>query len=198
MNSNLNADYWDNRYQKEETGWDLKSVSPPLKSYIDTLTDKNIKILIPGCGNAYEAEYLLSKGFNNITLIDIAASLVNKLQQKYIGKSIRIILNDFFEHDEKYDLILEQTFFCAIDPSLRKRYAEKCVSLLNEGGKIAGLLFDTTFENPGPPFGGLKEEYQHLFEPFFILKQFNTCTNSIAPRQGRELFVEMEKKIMNK
>ena len=192
--SGLNANYWDKRYQDNETGWDINQVSPPLKEYIDTILNKNIKILIPGCGNAYEAEYLLNKGFTNVTLIDIAATLVNKLKKKFAGKPIRILLMDFFVHTEKYDLILEQTFFCAIDPSLRKRYAEKSFDLLNEKGKVAGLLFNCDFEKEGPPFGGSKEEYQKLFEPFFTLIQFDTCKKSIAPRQGRELFIEMEKK----
>jgi hypothetical protein len=29
----------------------------PIKNYIDTLKDKDIAILIPGCGNTYEAAY---------------------------------------------------------------------------------------------------------------------------------------------
>jgi hypothetical protein len=51
-----------NVIRSNETGWDLGQVSPPLKAYIDQLTDKNLRILIPGCGNSYEAEYLLEKG----------------------------------------------------------------------------------------------------------------------------------------
>ena len=43
--------------------------------------DKTASILIPGCGNAYEAEYLLANGFKNITIIDIAPSLVAQLLQ---------------------------------------------------------------------------------------------------------------------
>jgi hypothetical protein len=48
-------------------------VSPPIKAYIDTLKNKDIAILIPGCGNTYEAAYLLlEQGFTNVTVIDIA------------------------------------------------------------------------------------------------------------------------------
>lgn len=190
----MDSTYWEKRYQDNETGWDLNQVSPPLKSFIDKLTDKNLKILIPGCGNAYEAEYLLFMGFTNITVIDIASSLINKLKEKFSGQDIRILNIDFFEHNETYDLILEQTFFCALSPALRQDYASHCDRLLNKGGMVAGLLFDTIFEKEGPPFGGTKEEYQRLFEPLFHLKKFDLARNSIAPRQGSELFVEMEKK----
>lgn len=190
----LNANYWDAQYQNNETGWDLNGVSPPIKSYLDTLTNKHISILIPGCGNAYEAEYLLQQGFDNVTLIDISSTLVERLKEKFAGRPIQVLHADFFDHKGKYDLILEQTFFCAIDPSLRARYTNKCFGLLNEGGRIAGLMFGIEFEKTGPPFGGKKKDYVKLFEPFFNLLKFDICTNSIKPRLGNELFVEMEKK----
>lgn len=190
----LNADYWNQQYDKNETGWDLNGASPPLASYIDKLQDKNTRVLIPGCGNAYEAEYLLDKGFTNVTVIDISRTLVERLQEKFKGKPIQILHGDFFEHNGTYDLILEQTFFCAIDPLLRSRYVTKCNSLLTDKGKVAGLLFNIEFEKAGPPFGGRKEDYIKLFEPFFNLLQFDTCTNSTQPRQGNELFIELEKK----
>ncbi len=44
----------------------MNQASPPLKSYIDKLKNKNLKILITGCGNAYEAEWLLQNDFNNV------------------------------------------------------------------------------------------------------------------------------------
>ncbi|MNR35864.1 Thiopurine S-methyltransferase (TPMT) [compost metagenome] len=45
----LDQTYWDNQYQSNRTGWDLGEISPPLKNYIDTLKDKAIRVLIPGC-----------------------------------------------------------------------------------------------------------------------------------------------------
>ena len=39
-----------------------------------------------------------------------------------------------------------QTFFCAIDPSDRKKYADKIYTLLKENGKLAGVLFNHEFE----------------------------------------------------
>ncbi|HTA84315.1 MAG TPA: methyltransferase domain-containing protein [Bacteroidia bacterium] len=192
---NETGKYWNSRYEENRTGWDMGQASPPLKNYIDTLINKSIAILIPGCGNAYEAEYLLSKGFTNVTLIDIAPTLVNKLKQQFKGKPINVILGNFFEHTGKYDLMLEQTFFCALDPSLRKKYVEKSHSLLNTKGKIAGLLFGKIFEQEGPPFGGTKEEYELLFKPKFNFMQFDVCKTSIAPRMGNELFIEFEKKL---
>lgn len=191
----LDQSFWNDQYIANTTGWDLGQVSPPLKDYIDQLRDKDLKILIPGCGNSYEAEYLLRMGFTNINLIDIAPELVERLKSKFKSDlNIKIILGDFFTHEGEYDLILEQTFFCALDPVLRKSYVEQMKKLLKNGGKLAGLLFVKEFEKAGPPFGGTKKEYELLFRNDFELKVFEPCINSFDKRAGTEMFVVLVKK----
>ena len=193
----LDQEYWDKQYTSEATGWDLGKVSPPIKEYIDTLKDKHISILIPGCGNTYEAEYLLEKGFTNVTVIDIAPTLVKRLQQKFKSNSnIKIVLGDFFEHQGQYDLIIEQTFFCALPPAMRVNYVSKMHQLLSDNGKLAGLLFNKTFES-GPPFGGSKKEYEQLFIDYFDFKIMEICHNSIGQRDNNQLFIEFKKKGLN-
>lgn len=192
--SSVTPSYWDKRYQNNEMGWDMKQVSPPLKGYIDSLENKDLKILIPGCGNAYEAEYLLDHGFKNITLIDFSKVVTERLKEKYKGGPVRIVNENFFDHKGKYNLILEQTFFCALDPSLREKYVEKCYKLLNDDGIIAGVLFDKKFAPHEPPFIATDEEYGKLFQPKFTFLKFENCLNSIAPRMGYELFFEFRKK----
>ena len=74
--------YWDNLYQSHDTAWDVGYPTTPMKDYIDQLADKSISILIPGCGNGYEAQYLLENGFNNVALVDISPSLTGALEKK--------------------------------------------------------------------------------------------------------------------
>jgi SAM-dependent methyltransferase len=196
MEKKLDKNYWDQRYHNSEINWDVGTVSTPLKIYIDQLQDKNLSILVPGCGNAYEAEYLLQQGFTNITLIDLAPSLVDRLREKFkgfYGKELQLRCGDFFELEAKYDLILEQTFFCALDPALRNAYADKMADLLKDDGKLVGVLFNRRFET-GPPFGGSTQEYTSLFRQEFNIKVMEECYNSIVPRAGSELFIILEKK----
>jgi methyl halide transferase len=189
----LNEQYWNERYATKSTGWDLGAVSPPLKAYIDQLTDKNLRILIPGCGNTYEAAYLLQQGFTNITVLDIAPLLVAELQQQFANEPhLKVVEGDFFTHQGEYDLILEQTFFCAIDPGLRPAYAQQMHQLLAPGGKLVGVLFNREFEAAGPPFGGNAEEYKAYFTPYFETLVLEPCYNSIQPRAGNELFVVLQ------
>lgn len=184
----LDDNFWSKKYEQQQIGWDIGFASGPLVQYIDQLSDKNLSILIPGCGNAYEAEYLLKKGFTNITLVDISSVLVEQLQTHFSDKDIQIIHADFFNHSGSYDLILEQTFFCALDPGLRQAYASKMFELLKPGGKLAGVLFNRNFDG-GPPFGGNDTEYQKLFEKYFHIKTLETCYNSILQRKGTEVFI---------
>ncbi len=196
-NEDLGKDYWEGRYLAQDTGWDLGEISPPIKSYVDQLSDKNIRILIPGCGNSYEAQYLVQNGFTQVTVIDISPSLVEKLKEKFRNNpAITIISGDFFEHQGAYDLILEQTFFCALNPILRAKYVEKMYSLLQKNGKLVGLLFNREFEKQGPPFGGSKSSYEQLYLPLFEFMVFAPCYNSFFKRIDTELFFIFKKKAL--
>ncbi len=189
----LDAAYWGNRYHSNETGWDLGAVSPPLKAFIDQLPNKEIRILIPGAGRAYEAEYLFLQGFINVHVIDFVAQPLVELKNRCPQfPENQMHVGDFFDFIGQFDLILEQTLFCALDPSLRHDYAQKCAELLKQGGYIAGLLFNRTFES-GPPFGGNKEEYLSVFSPYFSGIQMEECYNSLPARAGTELFVLLRK-----
>lgn len=190
----LSAAYWDKRYREQATGWDIGYPSTPLKNYIDQLHDKSLRILIPGAGNSYEAVYLAEQGFTDITIIDISSVVTTKLKHKINALSypaIRIITGDFFELEEEFDLIFEQTFFCAIDPSLRENYVKKIQSLLSGNGKLVGLLFNREFET-NPPFGGNKEDYRQLFGTQLRITKLEACYNSIPQREGTELFVILQ------
>lgn len=189
----LDANYWNSQYVNNSTGWDLGKISTPIKQYFDSIEDKSLSVLIPGCGNAYEAEYLIDNGFKNITIIDIAEDLVGNLKQKFANRNeVQVLLGDFFELDMQFDLIVEQTFFCALPPFMRQQYAYKTYKLLKPQGKLIGLLFDRNFEQ-GPPFGGSKKEYIQLFQHAFHLNKIETAENSELPRAGTELWIESQK-----
>ena len=189
----LDQAYWDSQYQAHTLGWDLGQISPPLKSYIDTIQNKDSAVLIPGCGNTYEAKYMLDQGFTNITVIDIAPTLVNKLLDLFQNNpNITILLGDFFEHQGSYDLIIEQTFFCALPPKMRQKYVWKNHQLLSNKGILAGLLFNRNFE-VSPPFGGNLTEYEALFQHAFHFNTLAPASNSVEKRKNVELFFEFQK-----
>ena len=191
---NLDENYWDNRYRDNEIQWDLGTVSPPLKAYIDSLEDKSLHILIPGAGNAHEAEYLHQLGFTHVFIVDLSQTALNNFSARVpsFPKEHLIHLN-FFDLEQTFDLILEQTFFCALNPELRPKYVQQMNRCLNANGTLAGVLFGVDFESDGPPFGGTNEEYESLFSKGFSKVAIAPCYNSVSPRMGRELFIRIMK-----
>lgn len=191
----LQQSYWENQYKNDAIGWDIGAVSTPLEVYFNQLTTKELAILIPGAGNSYEAEYLYNQGFKNVDVVDFALLPLKNLKKRVPSfPEKQLIQKDFFVHDKKYDLIVEQTFFCALDPTLRTKYVEKMHDLLTNEGKLIGLFFDVELTAEGPPFGGSLKEYLQLFSNRFNIKVLDKCHNSIKPRLGSELFFIFEKK----
>lgn len=185
---------WDKRYRTGRTGWNIGYISTPLQEYIDQLTDKQLKILIPGGGNSYEAEYLFKLGFPRVYVADISKyPLQNLLQRVPDFPKNQLLHTDFFELEGSFDRVLEQTFFCAISPDKRRNYRDKVHNLLHPEGKLVGLLFDFPLTEQGPPFGGDKEAYQKLFTEKFNIQVLKRAYNSIPPRAGKELFIIAEK-----
>jgi SAM-dependent methyltransferase len=188
----FNENFWNNKYANNKIGWDLGEVSPPLKTYFDQLVDKELKILIPGGGNSYEAEYLYQNGFKNVFVVDVSEiALQNILDRVPNFPSSQLIHANFFELEETFDLVVEQTFFCAIHPKLRSKYASKMKTVLKPKGKLVGVLFDAVLNEDHPPFGGNKNEYVAYFQPYFQIKKMEACHNSYPNRNGMELFIQL-------
>lgn len=195
MGVTLDKKFWDNLWKNKLTGWDVGGISTPLATYFEQYNQKDARILIPGCGNAYEAEPMAELGFTDITILDISPEVVSRLQKKFKGNpSVKVVEGDYFQHQGYYDVIVEQTFFCAINPELRDAYIKKAYSLLRENGKIVGLLFEKDFGSPLPPYGGSENEYRQLFGNNFVIKVMEKCYNSISPRKDSELFIILTKK----
>lgn len=191
----LDAKYWEERYLGNQLGWDIGYPSTPLKTYFDQIEDKSLKILIPGAGNAYEAEYLHQLGFQNVFVVDLAPSALTNLQERVPDfPADHLIEGNFFDHQATYDLIIEQTFFCALHPDLRSNYAIHMNRCLKPGGKLVGVLFEDDLFTDHPPYGGYRDEYRSYFEDHFRIRTMERCYNSIEPRQDRELFIILEKK----
>lgn len=191
----LDATYWQNRYLENDTAWDLSKVSAPIKSIIDQLTDKNINILLPGAGYGHEARYLYNCGFKNVTVLDFApAPLEHLTTQLPADHRFRLVVEDFFNHSGNYNLILEQTFFCALELRFRESYFKHMHHLLSNHGNLTGLLFNFEQQRPGPPFTCGPEEYMQLAAPFFTIDDLEPCKNSEDSRLGKEYIFKLTKR----
>jgi methyl halide transferase len=188
--------FWNDAYKAAHQGWDIGYGSTPLIEYIQQLKDKTQRILIPGAGNAYEVDTLWQMGFKNVFVCDIAeVPLKNVIDRIPDFPKSQLLHSNFFELKGHYNLVIEQTFFCAIEPNLRTLYVKKMHELLYPHGKLVGVLFDDpNLFDTRPPYKGTKDEYRKYFEGLFQFHSFEACYNSIKPRAGREIFINLSAK----
>lgn len=187
----LAADYWDQRYVAENTPWDLHHASRPLTTFLCTVTNPKTRILIPGGGPGHELAWLWERGFRCAWQLDFSAQATEEARNRYPDiPADRWLTADFFAHNGLYDLILEQTFLAALNPTLRPDWARHMAELLAPGGKLAGVLFDFPLTEKGPPFGGSRQEYYGYLAPHFDTLTLGRCHNSEPERMGKELWVE--------
>ena len=192
---NLDKSYWENRWVNSETGWDINGPSPAIIDLVLKCCKRSDKILFPGAGSAHDAAHLFHEyGFQNIYICDWAETPLEifKEQNPTFPKE-QVLHTNYFELKQSFDFIVEQTFFCAIDPTLRSQYALKSRELLRPDGVLMGLLFNRIFDRKGPPFGGNKEEYITLFKEKFEIETLEESQKSITPRKGYELIFVFRK-----
>ena len=96
MENGEHSDSWNQRYIDQNIGWDIGYPSTPISRYIDQLENPYLRILIPGCGLAWEGEYVWESGFDNIYLIDFAEQSKMQFLERVPRLSGRTIFNRRF------------------------------------------------------------------------------------------------------
>ncbi|HVY05394.1 MAG TPA: methyltransferase domain-containing protein [Burkholderiales bacterium] len=186
-------DFWETRYRDRVMPWDAGGVPASLREFAPTLT-AGARILIPGCGSAYEAAWLADAGFD-VLAIDFSAAAVEAARQVLGRHAGRVREADFFTFDpgEPFDVIYERAFLCALPRKMWPGYAPRCARLLRPGGCIAGFYFfaDTP---KGPPFGTSQTELDTLLLPGFKCCDDRPVADSIEVFRDRERWQVWKKK----
>jgi hypothetical protein len=156
-------DFWNIRYERGQTGWDLGRVPSRLERHLAAHPGP-VRVLIPGCGSGWELEAFVRAGYDALAL-DFAPAAVARARAR-VGPSLagRILLGDFFHHDlgAPFDFVYERTFFCALPPELRAAYIERVRGLLRPAGRLIGFFYLGT-ERGGPPYALFPEHEAELF-----------------------------------
>lgn len=194
MKNTHDHSYWEERYIQHNTPWDIGYANPGLLRLVEQHFTKESKILIPGAGIGHEAGQLWKMGYHNVHVCDWSEAARDELiKHNPDFPEEQIIIGDFFEIYEAFDGIIEQTFFCALPPTMRASYVKKTFEILNDNGRLVGVLFNREFPFEGPPFGGSIMEYRGLFEHLFRVDQLEQWAESIPPRMGTECIIVASK-----
>ena len=198
INSSM-PEYWEKSYQSGDMGWDLGGPTPIFDDWIQFQTD-SLSICILGAGNGWDAINFAEKG-HNVTAVDFAESAIDNMHTSAQDKGVQINLihSDIFDlcklFNHTFDIVLEYTCFCAIDPARRLDYVRMTNQILKPDGKIVAILFpiDKYINDVGPPFAIDLDSTISLFSKYFILDTKEIPSLSIERRNGREVFVILKK-----
>lgn len=176
--------FWDERFERGFTPWDQAGVLPAFEAFATAHPDA--AVLIPGCGNAWEARWLAERG-RTVRAIDFAPSAVARARA-VLGEYADVVEEaDFYTYAPPFPpaWIFERAFLCALPKAQRADYARRMAGLLAPDALLAGYFF--IGETPkGPPFGIARAELDALLTPYFTLIDDQPVEGSLAVFQGRE------------
>jgi SAM-dependent methyltransferase len=137
------AEFWQERFDKKETGWDRGAVSPKLLTWLEVGDMKPCRIAVPGCGNGWEVVELARRGFE-VVAIDYTAAAVERTNARLHSEALsaQVIQADVlsFQPDARFDAIYEQTCLCAIHPDHWFQYALQLRKWLKPEGHLWAMF----------------------------------------------------------
>ncbi|MBC7544296.1 MAG: methyltransferase domain-containing protein [Candidatus Sericytochromatia bacterium] len=166
------ANYWQQRYEKGDTGWDSGAPEGPL---LQAFHDGHLpvgKMVVPGCGTGWEVTAFAALGFD-VTGIDFAAAPLQALQARASAEGLAptLLQADIFALPDtlngQFDSVLELACYCAIAPEQRDAYVTVVDRLLKPDGMLVGMFYTNPNKVGGPPFKATVEEIQMRFAPVF-------------------------------
>lgn len=150
-------EFWNERFAAGFTPWDQGGVPPVLQRVVESGALRGRRVLIPGCGSAYEAGWLDARGLD-VVAVDYSQAAIERARKVLPSPVAARVLRhaDFFAFEaDPFDWIYERAFLPALPPTAWRHWAERLPELLVPGGELAGLFFvDAELPQPhrGPPF----------------------------------------------
>jgi SAM-dependent methyltransferase len=185
-------DFWNQRYASGETPWTLHAIPAALCSFVKRRRRRGT-VLIPGCGTDLEVfQFFQTAGFE-VTAIDFSSVAVAQTRKALRNFDGQIIRGDFFKFDfqNRFDLIYERTFLCALHPRRWSQYAKRVAQLLRPRGKLAGIFFYGKEPEP-PPYPLSEARAAQIFGKYFRLIRDVKVSDSVPMFAGMERWQEWQ------
>ncbi|KAK0638874.1 S-adenosyl-L-methionine-dependent methyltransferase [Cercophora newfieldiana] len=195
---------WDQLWKESYSPWDRGGPSLALNDLLEQhrelfpspKTSGKPRALVPGCGRGHDVLLLSAFGYD-VTGLDVSETSLREAaenEKKNSGEEMYSVRKrvteekgpvtwmaaDFFDSENpslkpgSFDLIYDYTFFCALPPEGRPKWAKRMSELLNpDGGKLVCLEWPLRkpLSSGGPPWGLVPEAYSaHLSHPGEELK----------------------------
>lgn len=191
------SEYWSQRYQDGKTGWDMKKhhpFLPTMRSYLEPLKGKSV--LVIGAGPGHDAEFFSHHGAD-VTAYDFSSEAKNLFHAYYPDSHVNYQQMDLFDchkqTEKTFDIIIEHTLLCAIDPKRYPDYFKAIKELTHKDSIWAAIIWNNTGVEEGPPFS----VSQHIVKNHLKDIDFNIHVERdiepMAPNRNHEWFVLAKK-----
>jgi SAM-dependent methyltransferase len=196
------ARYWERAYREGRTGWELGEAAPPLVRALRALPVRHDAVVL-GCGRGHEVRMLAALGWPRVVGVDFAASALaearahgERVAPAGAAQAAHVIewLHDDVlalgsDRPNAFDLVVEHTCYCAIDPVTRDSWAGSVSATLRPAGVLVALFY--THARPGgPPFGATAVEVVAGLEAHGLVVEHQEQPADSAPkRAGDETLV---------
>ncbi|WP_447968664.1 thiopurine S-methyltransferase [Nitrospira sp. M1] len=185
----MNADFWNDRWQRNQIGFHNSDVHSLLTRYWPMLEFANdARVLVPLAGKSLDVCWLLEQG-HAVTAVELnklavetffaeqqwPATITHGAQHAIFHyKTLEFWVGDFFaiknEDVPAFDGVYDRAALIALPPEMRRGYVDTMSALLKPGSKY--LLISLEYPDDmldGPPFAIDGDEITRLFHPAFSI-----------------------------
>ena len=191
--------FWSRLYAEGHDGWEMGRAAPPRERWVAAHPElvAGKRALVVGSGRGHEAR-LLARAGAHVVAVDFAPVAVAEARALAAREGVAV---DFRERDvfalrldlERYELVLEHTFYCAIDPARREEYLAVVADVMLPGGTFVGLFWEHGRPG-GPPYTTTRAELDARLARHFDLVAYEQPTDSVATRLGQEHLLTLRRR----
>ncbi|CUS34545.1 Thiopurine S-methyltransferase [Candidatus Nitrospira nitrosa] len=184
----MDAIFWHNRWQTNQTGWHERAVNPLLTTHFPSLHIPHAgRVFVPLCGKSLDLGWLLSQGYAvaGAELSELAVTqLFTELRMEpaisevgkhklFHGEKIDIFVGDLFDLSREtlgpVDAVYDRAALVALPDTMRVQYTAYLKSLTALASQLViGYEYDQTIV-PGPPFSVTPDELHRHYGDSYAL-----------------------------
>ena len=184
----MEASFWHNRWQTNQTGWHERAVNPLLTTHFPSLNvPPGGRAFVPLCGKSLDLGWLLSRGYavagaelSELAVTQLFAELgmesriseVGKLKL-FHGEKIDIFVGDIFDLSREIlgpvDAVYDRAALVALPETMRPRYTAHLKAITRMAPQLViGYEYDQTIV-AGPPFSVTPDELRRHYRDDYTL-----------------------------
>ena len=184
----MEASFWHNRWQTNQTGWHERAVNPLLIAHFPSLhVPPGKRVFVPLCGKSLDLGWLLSQGYavagaelSELAVTQLFADLGMEPRVSQVGplrlfrgEKIDIFVGDIFDLTREVlgpvDAVYDRAALVALPEALRSRYTAHLKALTGMAPQLViGYQYDQSVVD-GPPFSVSPEELRRHYGEDYTL-----------------------------